>query len=79
VCGSTSRDKLTNVVVAATAGSYEGKPYSHVKRSRTKCRGCGQRYVVIDYLRPSEPKRYAKRTKPEQSSDESRTAESENS
>ena len=66
-CGSTSRDKLEGTLVAATPGTFDGVRYSHVKRARTKCRECGQRYVVVDYLRPAGEEKFAMRTKDQKS------------
>jgi hypothetical protein len=48
-CKSTERDGLTNAKTEHQPGVKNGVRFSHVKRARTRCRACGQRYVIVEY------------------------------
>jgi hypothetical protein len=52
-CGSTRRSDYYGKTEQAFQGEYNGRPYTHIVRRRTKCLGCGQ--IRIDRTYENRP------------------------
>lgn len=40
-CGSTEREPYSGTTAQAYAGTFGGRPYTHILRRRTRCCACG--------------------------------------